>query len=339
MRTLITGGAGSLGTALTKRLLDLQGEVAIYSRDEYKHHVLAEKFKGQEDRLRFYLGDVRDVDRLWYAARSCDRIIHAAALKRIDTCEYNPTEAIDTNVGGSENVVDVALKLRIDALLVSSDKAVDPINTYGATKMLAERQFTKAHHLAGGDTPRFVIVRYGNVLGSRGSVIHAFNKRHTPGKPLVVRSADATRFFMRMSNAVELVLAALEGGKTGEVWIPLLTATTVEDIARYFTGWEAFTHGRAIIETGLHPGEKKHEALWREGEEGLGVVMPNPLNGGYLLVCPDKASRDARQWSDTLPTDYEMLCRTSDVALRTDGNVLRSAIEEELACPSDYPFD
>lgn len=255
---LVTGATGSFGSAFTRRALGLGWTVRAFSRDEFKQQQLADELPD----ARWLIGDVRDRDRLRRAAEGCDTIVHAAALKQVVSCEYNPAECVKTNVAGSINVVDAALDAGVSrCVLLSSDKAVHPVNVYGASKLCAEKLWLAAGAYAGSRDIRFSVVRYGNVRGSRGSVL---------AKPGVVRLTDrrATRFWMNVEEAVDLVLLALDRMRGGEVFVPKLSSSLIADVVDH--------DGE---ETGLHPGEKLHESLISDEE------IPRTYDcGGYYLI-------------------------------------------------------
>lgn len=257
MSYLITGGSGSLGQALTRRLLDLNGpRIAILSRDEWKQAVMRQAF-GNDPRLRFFLGDVRDKDRLRLAMRGVEVVIHAAALKRIDDLEYNPGEAARTNVLGAMNVIEAAVDTPTvrRVLGTSTDKSAAPSSLYGASKLFLERLFAAANSYSGSRGPVFACVRYGNVAGSRGSVIPAWRDMLARGEQPAVTDPRMTRFLIRMDQATTLVVRSLRRMKGGEVFIPKLPSFKVVDL------WRAMCGSGEPRVTGRRPGEKLHEAL------------------------------------------------------------------------------
>jgi len=254
-KILITGGTGSLGNALVGKICtDYKPEkLIIFSRDEYKQKLMAEKFDYYPC-LRFFLGDVRNVTRLKEVCRDVDIVIHTAALKQIPTLEYNPTEAIKTNVDGTVNVVEACIACDVDrAVLISTDKAVNPINLYGATKLCAEKVFLAANSF---NKTKFSVVRYGNVLNSRGSVIEHFLKLKEQGaKEFPITDKNMTRFWITLEDAASLVLTSLSNG---ELTIPKLPSMKMVDIAK------AIDPNCELKVTGIRPGEKLHECL-KEG--------------------------------------------------------------------------
>lgn len=256
---LVTGGTGSFGKCFTRYVLThyQPKKIIIYSRDEFKQWIMADEFREYEDKLRFFIGDVRDLSRLRRACEGVDYIIHAAALKQVPACEYNPNEAIKTNINGAMNVIDAALDSGVRKVVaLSTDKAVNPVNLYGGTKLVSDKLFVAANAYAGTKDINFSIVRYGNVAGSRGSVIPVFNKVIKEGKTeLPVTDVRMTRFWISLTQGVELVIKALQEAKGGETFISKIPSFKVTDLA------EAMLPGCTIKETGIRPGEKLHEIM------------------------------------------------------------------------------
>jgi UDP-N-acetylglucosamine 4,6-dehydratase len=262
---LITGGTGTFGRAMaahpTMRHL---GRIVIYSRDEQKQEIMARELALSN--LRFMLGDVRDIDRLTMAMRGCDTVIHAAALKIVPKCEYDPIEAVHTNITGAENVIRAAILCGVNHVIgLSTDKAVAPVNLYGATKLTAERLFISANHLSGspGDknATRFSLVRYGNVSSSRGSVIPLFKKLHTEGKPLPITHPGMTRFWIAINQAVDFVIQCLSKMEGGEVFIPRMPSFRIMDLMHAIGTNDKAGGSFNWSEIGIRPGEKLHETL------------------------------------------------------------------------------
>ena len=256
---LITGGTGSFGNAFTKYILDHYSpkKVIIYSRDEYKQFLMAEKLKEHKKILRFFLGDVRDRDRLRRAFDGVDYVVHAAALKQVPACEYNPIEAIKTNINGAINIIDAALDCKVKKVVaLSTDKAVNPINLYGGTKLVSDKLFVSANAYAGRNDISFSVVRYGNVAGSRGSVIpfFFFFSSHG-GKELPITDYRMTRFWISLEQGVELVIKALAEAKGGETFISKIPSFKVTDLA------QAILPGCKMPEIGIREGEKLHEIM------------------------------------------------------------------------------
>ena len=256
---LITGGTGSFGKCFTRYVLTHYEpkKVIIYSRDEFKQWMMAEEFKEFAEKLRFFIGDVRDGERLRRAWEGVDYIIHAAALKQVPACEYNPNEAIKTNIHGAMNVIDAALDSGVHKVVaLSTDKAVNPVNLYGGTKLVSDKLFVAANAYAGVKDINFSIVRYGNVAGSRGSVIPLFHKLIKEGaKELPITDVRMTRFWISLTQGVELVIKALAEATGGETFISKIPSFKITDLA------EAMLPGCSIRETGIRPGEKLHEIM------------------------------------------------------------------------------
>jgi UDP-N-acetylglucosamine 4,6-dehydratase len=258
---LITGATGSFGKACLDVLLSAHDPkaVRIFSRDELKQSELQVKYR-DDDRVRFLLGDVRDRERLVRATKSVDLIIHAAALKQVPACEYNPFEAVQTNIIGAENIVSAAIENDVQRVVqLSTDKAVNPVNLYGATKLAAEKIVTQANTYATETDARFANVRYGNVVGSRGSVVPIFLEQAKTGR-LTITDDRMTRFWITLPQAVEFVLTSLEIMEGGEVFVPKIPSMTVADIA------EAIAPDAERVITGIRPGEKLHEVMVTEDE-------------------------------------------------------------------------
>lgn len=256
---LITGGTGSFGNAFTEYVLTHFNpkKIIIYSRDEFKQFQMAEKFKNQKGKLRYFIGDVRDRDRLFRALDGVDYVIHAAALKQVPACEYNPMEAVRTNINGAMNLADAALNCGVKRVVaLSTDKAVNPINLYGGTKLVSDKLFTAANAYAGEKDVRFSIVRYGNVAGSRGSVIPFFkNILDQGGDVLPITDYRMTRFWISLDEGVQLVIKALEEARGGETFISKIPSFRVTDLA------EAMAPACKMKEVGIREGEKLHEIM------------------------------------------------------------------------------
>lgn len=256
MKVLITGGTGSFGQAFVKRLLEDENvsRIVVYSRDELKQSEMAVRLRS-DPKLRFFIGDVRDLARLRRALHGIDTIVHAAALKQIPAAEYNPQECIKTNIGGAENVTEAALDCGVKKVVgLSTDKAVHPVNLYGATKLAAEKLFVAANNLSGRDGPCFSVVRYGNVIGSRGSVIPFFRSLAETGE-LPITDLRMTRFLITLDQGVDLVLKAIKEAKGGDIFVPKLPSATVTQIADYVAP------NCAYKVVGIRPGEKIDEVL------------------------------------------------------------------------------
>ena len=263
-KILITGGTGSLGKALTKKLLKLNvNTIRIFSRDELKQSEMQSKFN--DKRLRFLIGDIRDKERLYRAFEDIDIVFHAAALKQVPVAEYNPFEAVKTNVQGSQNIIDACLDNKVKiAIGIGTDKAVSPLNTYGATKLLMERIFVSANNYRGNRDIRFSCVRYGNVLGSRGSILPIFVNQIKTNKKITITDPNMTRFNITMNDALNLIFRAVEIGKGGEVFVPKLKAYKVEDMKNAIMELLNAKNDTEIIN--IRPGEKRHEMLINRDE-------------------------------------------------------------------------
>ncbi|MBQ3544341.1 MAG: UDP-N-acetylglucosamine 4,6-dehydratase (inverting) [Lachnospiraceae bacterium] len=256
---LITGGTGSFGNAFTKYVLENYNpkKIVIYSRDEYKQFLMAEKFKEYSDKLRFFIGDVRDENRLERAFNGIDYVIHAAAMKQVPACEYNPIEAIKTNIDGATNIINAALNKGVKKVVaLSTDKAVNPVNLYGGTKLVSDKLFISANAYAGTQDINFSIVRYGNVAGSRGSVIPFFDNLINKGETkLPITDFRMTRFWISLEEGVKLVIKALEEARGGETFISKIPSFKVTDLAK------AMLPDCELDEVGIRPGEKLHEIM------------------------------------------------------------------------------
>lgn len=280
-RILITGGTGSFGNMFIKELLALDPkEIIIFSRDEDKQGTMRMLYQNSE-RLRFVLGDVRDIRSVRETVRAVDIIVHAAALKWIPQVEFNVWEAVKTNVIGMQNIIEAARDANIEKVVaLSTDKAVEPVNAYGMTKSLQERLITTANLYNNGVRTIFVSTRYGNVLGSRGSVVPLFRSLIDAGKPLTITDLSMTRFLLTLRESVELVLKALEEGVGGEVFISKMPAHTIGDLAEVMLAGVPKTKQKTII-VGPRPGEKIHELLVSETESTRTVEMDE-----YYIILP-----------------------------------------------------
>jgi UDP-N-acetylglucosamine 4,6-dehydratase len=299
---LITGGTGSLGNALIARLLEKSKvrRIIILSRDELKQHEMRAKFKNDE-RLRWFLGDIRDLDRLKLAFHDVDFVIHAAALKQVDTGEYNPMEFIKTNVLGSQNVIEASIDARVKKIVaLSTDKASSPINLYGATKLTADKLFIAANNYGASYGTSFSVVRYGNVMGSRGSVIPFFRKLALEGKPLPITDARMTRFWISIEDAVDFVLDSFEIMNGGELYVPRIPSMKLVDLAT------AVAPDSKLEEIGIRPGEKLHEEMISADDSRrttiIGnrfVVNPVAAEWGYNQPAGEQFPEGSAYRSDT----------------------------------------
>ena len=256
---LITGGTGSLGKALTANILKKWPDVkrlVIFSRDEQKQFQMAQEYpESQFPQIRFFLGDVRDEARLIRAFQGVDVVIHAAAMKHVHLAEYNPDECIKTNIGGAQNVIHAALQTSVsNVVALSTDKACAPINLYGATKLTSDKLFVAANNIKGNNPIKFSVVRYGNVMGSNGSVIPFFMKKKSEGK-LPITDASMTRFNISLQGGVDMVMHAIENAWGGEIFIPKIPSYKITDVA------EAIAPECVLDIVGIRPGEKIHEEM------------------------------------------------------------------------------
>ena len=253
---LVTGGTGSFGKAFISHALENLNprRVAVLSRDELKQSEMKAAYPDQ--RMRWFLGDIRDRDRLTRAFHGVDYVVHAAALKQVDTAEYNPIEYVKTNVMGSQNVIDAAIDAGVKRVVaLSTDKASSPINLYGATKLTADKLFIAANNLTQGFGTSLSVVRYGNVMGSRGSVIPLFEKLAREGKPLPITDPRMTRFWITLPQAVQFVVDSLDQMKGGELYVPRIPSMHIMDLV------EAVAPGAQTTDIGIRPGEKLHEQM------------------------------------------------------------------------------
>jgi len=295
---LITGGSGSLGKALVRQLLNETDvrRIAIYSRDELKQFHMRSEFE-DDSRLRWFIGDIRDKDRLVRAMHGVDYVVHAAALKQVDTGEYNPMEFIKTNVLGSQNVIEASIDAGVTKVVaLSTDKASSPINLYGATKLTADKLFVAANNYSQSYGTSFCVVRYGNVMGSRGSVIPFFQNLAVEGKPLPITDIRMTRFWISIEDAVKFVLDSFELMQGGELYVPRIPSMKIIDLAK------AVSPDSAIVEIGIRPGEKLHEEMI-SAEDSRRTIK---VSSNRFLVLPVVA-----EWSFETPKGEVMSERTA----------------------------
>jgi len=302
---LVTGGTGSFGKKFIEIMLEeyTPAKLIVLSRDEQKQHEMRQMGFLHEN-LRYFIGDVRDYDRLRRAFFGVDFVIHAAALKQVPACEYNPMEAVKTNILGSSNVIDAALDAKVDRVIaLSTDKAVNPINLYGATKLAAEKLFVQSNAYAGGKTTRFSCVRYGNVVGSRGSVVPLFIRQREKGV-VTVTDERMTRFWISLNQGVRFVIRCLEEMHGGEVFVPKIPSMTVSDLAK------AMAPEAEIKYIGIRPGEKLHEVLISEDEARTVIELDD-----MYVVQPAEAYWFGREWESigkTLPDDFRYVSNRND---------------------------
>jgi UDP-N-acetylglucosamine 4,6-dehydratase len=257
-RVLVTGGTGSFGQRLVRTLLDETSvsRVVIFSRDEQKHFLMQEELK-HDPKLRFFVGDVRDKDRLHLAMREVDFVVHAAAMKHVPLAEYNPIECLKTNIHGAENVIEASLRAGVSKVVaLSTDKAANPINLYGASKLASDKLFSAANAYSGADGTRFSVVRYGNVVASKGSVVPFFMRKLAEGaKALPITDVRMTRFWITLQQGVDFVLRAFQRMQGGELFVPKIPSVRIVDLARAI----APKLPQEIV--GIRPGEKLHEIM------------------------------------------------------------------------------
>ncbi len=301
---LITGGTGSFGKRCVKIILERYRpkKVIIYSRDELKQYEMQQEFNG--DMMRYFIGDVRDGHRLSQAMREVDYVIHAAALKQVPAAEYNPLECIKTNVHGAENVIQAAIENEVEKVIaLSTDKAAKPINLYGATKLCSDKLFVAANNITGGHRTRFGVVRYGNVVGSRGSVVPFFKKLLADGvKEIPITDPRMTRFWITLNQGVDFVLKNFERMKGGEIFVPKIPSMRITDLA------EALAPGVPTKVVGIRPGEKLHEVMCPEDDSHLTLEFAD-----HFVIRPtitiahhvDYTVNNLGEKGVPVPSDYE----------------------------------
>ena len=313
---LLTGGTGSFGVAFIERVIHdwPDATIRVYSRDELKQSEVHARF-GKEN-LRFLIGDVRDSVRLARAAHGADVIVHAAAMKQVPACEYNPFEAVQTNVLGAQHVVDAAIDAGVPKVVaLSTDKAVNPVNLYGATKLCEEKIIVQGNAYAAQSNTRLSCVRYGNVVGSRGSVVPLFRRQALEGR-LTVTDERMTRFWITLPRAVDLVLFALEAMVGGEVFIPKIPSTRVVDMA------EAIAPGVPVDVIGIRPGEKLHEILLTSDEARHSIDA-----GSVYVVLPEHPWWTAHpRWVEGTPLDLDFNYLSDTNSWWLDADALRALL-------------
>ena len=289
---LITGGTGSFGKAFLRYALDHldPGRIVVFSRDELKQYEQRQAF-ADDPRLRWFIGDVRDRDRLRRAMHGIEYVVHAAALKQVDTAEYNPFEYVQTNIAGSQHVVEAAIDCGVRKVVaLSTDKASSPINLYGATKLVADKLFVSANHYAAHHVTRFAVVRYGNVMGSRGSVIPFFRELAARGESLPITDKRMSRFWISLDQAVKFVVDSFEMMQGGELYVPRIPSMRIRDLA------VAVAPDCPVHEVGIRPGEKLHEEMIAPDDSRRTVRLPDrfvvqPTIGSWGYVPPRSGER------------------------------------------------
>jgi UDP-N-acetylglucosamine 4,6-dehydratase len=307
---LVTGGTGSFGRAFIRHVLDHESprRVVVFSRDELKQYEMRGDF-GDDERLRWFLGDIRDVDRLRRAMHGVDYVVHAAALKQVDTAEYNPTEYVRTNILGSQNVIDASIDSGVRKVVaLSTDKASSPINLYGATKLTADKLFVAANNYGSAYGTAFSVVRYGNVMGSRGSVIPFFRSLRDRRLPITITDKRMTRFWITLDQAVRFVIASFDMMSGGELYVPRIPSMRIVDLA------EAIAPGSAIEEIGIRPGEKLHEEMIAADDSRRTIKLAD-----RYVVAPVLADWGFPDLSgDALPDGFAYRSDTNDLWLTID---------------------
>ena len=315
---LITGGTGSFGKEYTEILLKKYKpkRLVIYSRDELKQYEMAQMFKDKA--MRFFIGDVRDYKRLRTAMNGIDYVIHAAAMKHVPIAEYNPMECIKTNIDGAQNVIDASLECGVSKVIaLSTDKACNPVNLYGATKLASDKLFVAANNIVGDKKTRFSVVRYGNVVGSRGSVVPLFKKLITQGeKELPITHEKMTRFWITLEQGVNFVLKNFERMKGGEIFIPKIPSMTMVDLAK------ALAPDLGVKIIGIRPGEKMHEMMISRDDAHLTyefddyyVISPSI----QFLTAQDFSTNALHQKGKPVSEDFEYSSNTNKIWLDRAG--------------------
>lgn len=312
---LVTGATGSFGKAFLGHALEHLNpqRIVVFSRDELKQYEVRQMF-GDDPRLRFFLGDIRDERRLARAMHNIDYVVHAAALKQVDTAEYNPSEFVATNINGSQNVIDASINAGVKKVVaLSTDKASSPINLYGATKLVADKLFIAGNHYAATHPTRLSVVRYGNVMGSRGSVVPLFRKLAAEGKSLPITDKRMTRFWITLPAAVQFVVDSFDVMQGGELFVPRIPSMRILDLV------EAVAPGAPTHEMGVRPGEKLHEEMIAADDSRRTLRFPD-----RYVVTPVVAS-----WGYQPPVGGEPV--EDGFNYRSDNNDLWLSVEEMRA--------
>lgn len=320
---LITGGTGSFGKAFIQRLLDEVNpkRIVVFSRDELKQWEVRQLFH-DDPRLRWFIGDIRDLPRLHRAMHGIDYVVHAAALKQVDTGEYNPFEFVKTNVIGSQNVIEAAIDAGVKKVVaLSTDKASSPINLYGATKLTADKLFITGNHYAAAYPTRFAVVRYGNVTGSRGSIIPKFRALHAAGESLPITDLRCTRFLITLPDAVQMVLDTFELMQGGELVVPHIPSHKVTDLA------QAIAPGAKMHDIGLRPGEKLHEEMISPEEGRRALIISD---GKYYVIQPELATWGYTPPADGVPVPAGFHCASDKNDLWYDADDIAKILAENV---------
>ncbi|MED4905501.1 UDP-N-acetylglucosamine 4,6-dehydratase (inverting) [Parageobacillus thermoglucosidasius] len=314
---LVTGGTGSFGKKFVKKILEYDvKKVIVFSRDELKQYEMAQEYT--DPRIRFFIGDVRDKDRLYRAFDGVDYVVHAAAMKQVPACEYNPFEAVKTNIYGAQNVIEAAIDRGVKRVIaLSTDKAAAPINLYGATKLASDKLFVAANSYVGGKETRFAVVRYGNVVGSRGSVVPLFKKMAAEGKKLPITDKRMTRFWITLDQGVQFVIDSLARMKGGEIFVPKIPSMKVVDLAK------AIAPDAEIEIIGIRPGEKLHETMITEDDARHTVEFDN-----YYVITPEFpwCPQEYVKYGRSLPEGFKYTSDTNTEWLTVEQ--LRALVEE-----------
>ncbi|TDO39070.1 UDP-N-acetylglucosamine 4,6-dehydratase (inverting) [Paractinoplanes brasiliensis] len=316
---LVTGATGSFGKAfLNYALTHLDPQrIVVFSRDELKQYEVRQMF-GDDSRLRFFLGDIRDKARLERAMHNIDYVVHAAALKQVDTAEYNPSEFVETNINGSQNVIDAAIDKGVKKVVaLSTDKASSPINLYGATKLVADKLFIAGNHYAATHPTRLAVVRYGNVMGSRGSVVPLFRKLAAEGKSLPITDKRMTRFWITLPQAVKFVVDSFDTMQGGELFVPRIPSMRILDLV------EAVAPNSATHEMGVRPGEKLHEEMIASDDSRRTLRFPD-----RYVVQPVVASwgYETPEGGEEVPDGFNYRSDNNDLWLSVED--MRKLLEE-----------
>jgi UDP-N-acetylglucosamine 4,6-dehydratase len=320
---LITGGTGSFGKNFVSRVLQTDvKKVIIFSRDELKQYEMAQDFN--DSRIRFFIGDVRDKERLYRAFNGVDIVIHAAAMKHVGACEYNPFEAVKTNIHGAQNIIEVAIDRGVSRVIaLSTDKAAAPINLYGATKLASDKLFVAGNSYVGEKDIRFAVVRYGNVVGSRGSVVPFFKRIKQTGK-VPITDERMTRFWITLDQGVQFVIDSLSRMQGGEIFVPKIPSMKVTDLA------EAIAPECEIEYVGIRPGEKLHEVMITEDDARRTLEFDS-----YYVIQPEFPwwKKEQNQSGKYLPDGFRYSSETNTQWLTT--NDLYSLIEADELVPKE----
>ncbi len=314
---LVTGGTGSFGRAFIRHALEHfdTRRIIVFSRDELKQYEFRQEL-GADPRVRWFIGDVRDRSRLDRALDGVDAVVHAAALKQVDTAEYNPFECIATNVLGAENIINAAIDAGVQRVVaLSTDKASSPTNLYGASKLCSDKLFVAGNHYAGHAGSRFAVVRYGNVVGSRGSVVPLFRKLGAEGR-IPITDTRMTRFWITLEQAVQLVVDAFDHMHGGEIYVPRIPSTTVVDVAR------AIAPDAVIDVVGIRPGEKLHEEMISEHDARHAYAYDR-----FYVIAPTLSGwSGASDFSDGKPVEDGFVYRSDTNDLWLDVDSLRELL-------------